>query len=49
MKKPYKTAIVEIAKMVDKYKTEDSKRGEMCREINRIIQYTVFESSHKQK
>ncbi len=33
----YKTAILKIAQMADKYKPEDSERGKMCREIIRII------------
>ncbi len=45
--KMYKT-ILEIAKIADKYKAEDSKRGEMCREVNRIIQHTVYTSSSEQ-
>ena len=49
IKKPYKTAVVEIAKIIDKHKTEDSERGRMCREIDKIIQYTIFESSNNQK
>ncbi len=46
--KMYKTAIVEIAKLADKYKAEDSKRGEMCREIERIIQDVICASSNEQ-
>ncbi len=49
MKKPYKTAVTEIAKIIDKHKAEDSERGSICREINRIIQYTIFEPSNRQK
>lgn len=32
-----KDAIIEIAKLVDEYKIEDSKRGELCRKISAII------------
>ena len=49
MKKPYKAAVVEIAKIVDKHKAEDSERGNMCREIDKIIQYALFESSNERK
>ena len=38
VKHPYKTAIVEIAKIVDEYRAEDSELGRMCRKITRIIQ-----------
>ena len=32
-----KKAITEIAKLIDEYKTEDSERGYMCRQLTAIF------------
>ncbi len=49
IKNPYKTAVLKIAKIIDKHKAEDSERGRMCREIEKIIQDTIFKSSNEYK